>query len=160
MNTYSVMFGGEAGYGVMSAGMMVARAASRNSLWSMVVNEYPSLIKGGLNTCMARLGAEPLAAHEESFQFLGALSQQAFDQNYSKVRTDGIVLYDCESVKTPEVQGDAPGIWIGLPLLQKLPGDAAKVMGNSALLGAFCDYCKIEYTVVVIDPPIKPRQGK
>ena len=138
MNTYSVMFGGEAGYGVMSAGMMVARAASRNSLWSMVVNEYPSLIKGGLNTCMARLGAEPLAAHEESFQFLGALSQQAFDQNYSKVRTDGIVLYDCEAVKTPEVQGDAPGIWIGLPLLQKLPGDAAKVMGNSALLGAFC----------------------
>ena len=92
MNTYSVLFGGEAGYGVMSAGMIVARAASRNSLWSMVVNEYPSLIKGGLNTCMARLGTEPLAAHEENFQFLGALSQQAFDQNYSKVRADGIVF--------------------------------------------------------------------
>lgn len=138
MKTYTAMFGGEAGYGVMSAGAMVAKAAARNSLWSMVVNEYPSLIKGGLNTCLVRLAQEPVGAHEDELDFLGALSQQAFDSYFHRVRSGGIVLYDNAAVKVQNLEIPKGVRLIGMALLQKLPGDAAKVMANSALLGAFC----------------------
>ena len=135
---YTCMFGGEAGYAVMSAGTMVAKAAGRNGLWSVVVNEYPSLIKGGLNTCLVRLGEKPLAAYEEDLDFLGVLSQPAFDMNVGKVKKGGVVLYDGKSVK-PDLEKVPEGVILySVELLQSISGDAAKVMSNSALLGAFC----------------------
>lgn len=134
---YTCMFGGEAGYGVMSAGTMVAKAASRNGLWTMVVNEYPSLIKGGLNTCLVRIGEKPLTAYEEELDFLGALSQPAFDLNVKKVKQGGVVLFDAKSVK-PDMEKVPEGVELyPVELLQSISGDAAKVMSNSALVGGF-----------------------
>lgn len=136
--TYTCMFGGEAGYGVMSAGAMVAKATMRNGLWSMVVNEYPSLIKGGLNTCLVRVAQEPLTAYEDALDFLGAVSQPAFDLNVGKVKSGGMVLYDAKLVK-PDPQLVPQGVKLfPVSILEFLTSDAAKVMSNSALLGAFC----------------------
>ncbi|HEY3424304.1 MAG TPA: 2-oxoacid:acceptor oxidoreductase subunit alpha [Negativicutes bacterium] len=136
--TYSCLFGGEAGYGVMSAGAMVAKGAGRNGLWSFVVNEYPSLIKGGLNTCLVRLGNKPLQSYHDEIDFLGALSQQAFDLYAAKVKSGGMVLYDSGSIMADPEKVAAGVTLFPVALMQSLPGDAAKVMANSSLLGAFC----------------------
>lgn len=135
---FTCMFGGEAGYGVMSAGSMVAKGANRNGLWSIVVNEYPSLIKGGLNTCLVRLDEEPVTGYEEKVDFLGVLSQPAFDVNISKVVPGGTIVYDANAVKPGNGQLPAGVRLLAAPLVASLPGDSAKVMANSALLGAFC----------------------
>jgi 2-oxoglutarate ferredoxin oxidoreductase subunit alpha len=136
--SFICMFGGEAGYGVMSAGAMVAKTAGRNGLWSFVVNEYPSLIKGGLNTCLVRLGEAPLDAYEEKLDFLGVLSQPALDQNYAKLKADATLLYDADTVKPDTAKLPATVRLAPVKLVQALTGDAAKVMANSAMLGAFC----------------------
>lgn len=136
--TFIAMFAGEAGYGVMSAGTIVARAAGRNGLWAFVANEYPSLIKGGLNTCLVRLSPAPLTACSEELDFLATLSPVGLAQNYGKLRPGAILLYDDAAV-TPDPARLPAGIRaIPLKLTQGLAGDAAKVMANSAMLGAFC----------------------
>ena len=135
---FTVMFGGQAGYGIMSAGTIMAKAAGRNGLWAFVVNEYPSLIKGGLNTCTISFDNRPVQAHEERLDFLGALSQAALDQNYDKLDWDAAVLYDSEAVK-PDLAKVPAGVKLyPVKLIGALVGETAKVMANSALLGAFC----------------------
>lgn len=135
---FTCMFGGEAGYGVMSAGSMVAKGANRSGLWSIVVNEYPSLIKGGLNTCLVRLHEEPVTGYEEKLDFLGVLSQPAFDVNISKVMPGGIVVYDAGAVSPGNRELPEGVRLLASPLIAAVAGDSAKVMANSALLGAFC----------------------
>lgn len=135
---YTCVFAGEAGYGVMSAGAFLAKGASRNGLWGIVVNEYPSLIKGGLNSCLVRIAETKVDAYDEQVDFLGVLSQPGYDLHIAKVRPGGIVLYDSKAV-TPNSDLAAPGvIFAPVGLLNLAPGDAGKIMANSALLGAFC----------------------
>lgn len=134
---YIVMFGGEAGYGVMSAGMMLAKTAVRNGLCAIVVNEYPSLIKGGLNNCLVRLTAQPMTGFEEKVDVLGAISQQAYDLNVGQVKTGGVVFHDV-SVDVAALPPPPGVLCVPVRLIQPGTGDVAKVMANSAVLGAFC----------------------
>jgi len=136
--SYVCMFGGEAGYGVMSAGAMLAKAAGRNGLWAFVANEYPSLIKGGLNTCLVRLSENPLQAYEQPLDFLGVLSQAGLEQNSHYLKSGGLLLFDADNVRPDTAKLPAGVRLFPLKLTQALTGDAAKVMVNSALLGAFC----------------------
>lgn len=134
---FIVMFGGEAGYGVMSAGTLLAKAVVRNSLQAMVVNEYPSLIKGGLNNCLVRISDVPLTSYEEEFDILGAVSQQAYELNVGKVKPGGVVFHDV-GVKTDKVPPPDGVVLVAVQLVQSGSADTAKVMANSAVLGAFC----------------------
>jgi len=134
---FTLMFGGEAGYGVMSAGAMLAKAAVRNSLQAIVVNEYPSLIKGGLNTCLVRFAESPMSSFEEEVDILGAVSQQAYDLNVAKVRPGGVVFHDI-GIKVDTV-APRDGVTLApVRLIQSGTGELAKIMANSAVLGAFC----------------------
>lgn len=135
---YTCLFGGEAGYGVMSAGSMVAKGANRSGLWSYVVNEYPSLIKGGLNSCLARLSNQPLTAYEEKIDFLGLFSQQAFEGHAHQLTPGAIVLYDSTNVIVDENKVPAGTLLYPIALSEYIPKGGAKIMGNSAMLGAFC----------------------
>ena len=134
---FTCLFAGEAGYGVMSAGATVAKAAGRNNLWAFVVNEYPSLIKGGLNTCLVRLAAAPRTAHEETLDCLAVLSPAGLEQNGHRLQPGGTLIADASL--TVDSSRLAAGIRVcQLPLLQKGGGDIGKIMSNSAMLGAFC----------------------
>ena len=118
---FIVLFGGEAGYGVMSAGMMLARTAVRNSLKAVVVNEYPSLIKGGLNNCLVRISDSPLTSFEEELDVLGAVSQQAYELNVGIVKPGGLVFHDA-GVKVDAVAPPAGVTLVAVSLIS--PGRA------------------------------------
>ncbi|WP_346355626.1 2-oxoacid:acceptor oxidoreductase subunit alpha [Azotosporobacter soli] len=135
---FTCLFGGEAGYGVMSAGSLVAKSAMRSGLSAVVVNEYPSLIKGGLNTCLVRIAEQTLLAYEEEVDFLGALSQPAFELNIGRVKKGGSVLYDTKAVRTDSIKTPEGVRLIGVDLSGALPEKGAKIMLNSVLLGGFC----------------------
>ena len=52
--------GGEAGFGIMASGMMLARLfPGMGIIFSL--NEYPSLIRGGHNAVTVRLATEPFS---------------------------------------------------------------------------------------------------
>lgn len=135
---YTCLFGGEAGSGVMSTGSMIAKGANRQGLWSFVVNEYPSLIKGGLNSCLTRLSDQPLTAYEEPLDFLGVFSQQAFDCHAQQLGPNGIVLYDSANVKVDEKKVPIGTVLYPISLTEHIPSGGTKIMGNSVMLAAFC----------------------
>ncbi len=134
---FTVMFGGQAGYGIMSAGTMLARAAGRNGLWAFVVNEYPSLIKGGTNTCRVCIAGKPVETYEDGLDFLCALSQEVIDQNYEHLNNGAAILYDSDAVNPDMARVPAGTKLYPLKLVGTLTGDA-KVMANSAMVGALC----------------------
>lgn len=49
-NSLSWKIGGEAGYGIMTSGLIFAKVCSRAGLHVFDHTEYPSLIRGGHNT--------------------------------------------------------------------------------------------------------------
>lgn len=134
---YTCLFGGEAGYGVMSAGSIIAKGANRSGLWSFVVNEYPSLIQGGLNSCLVRLSDSPLTSYEETIDFLGLFSQQAFDCYADKLSPGAIVLYDPATIQVDGSKVPAGTSLCPISLASHIPKGAAKIMINSAMLGGF-----------------------
>ncbi|MDR3564264.1 MAG: 2-oxoacid:acceptor oxidoreductase subunit alpha [Negativicutes bacterium] len=140
-SSYICQFVGEAGYGVMSAGSMVAKAAGRNGLWAFIASEYPSLIKGGLNTCLVRLSDQPVTAYEEELDFLGVMSQEGLEQNYTKLKQGAVLLYDADAVQVDPAKLTAGVAAFPVKLLQAIAGDSAKFMANSAMVGAFCALC-------------------
>jgi 2-oxoglutarate ferredoxin oxidoreductase subunit alpha len=155
---FTCLFAGEAGYGVMSAGSTLAKAAGRNGLWAFVVNEYPSLIKGGLNTCLVRLAASPLQAHEEPLDFFAGLSQEGLEQNYSRLKPGATLLVDTAiKVDSSRLPSDVR-VYL-LPLIQKGSGDVAKIMSNSAMLGAFCSISgfPLELVEAVLEGEFNPE---
>lgn len=135
---YTCLFAGEAGYGVMSAGSIIAKGANRNDLWSFVVNEYPSLIQGGLNSCLVRLSDQPISSYEESLDFLGLFTQQGFDYYAAKLNPGAIVLYDPATTQVDESKVPAGTVLYPVPLASFIPKGGAKIMINSAMLGSFC----------------------
>ncbi|AIF50515.1 2-oxoacid:acceptor oxidoreductase subunit alpha [Pelosinus sp. UFO1] len=137
---YTCLFGGEAGYGVMSAGSIIAKGANRSGLWSFVVNEYPSLIQGGLNSCLVRLSNKPITAYEETIDFLGLFSQQAFDCYADKLSPSAIVLYDAATTKIDATKVPEGTLLCPVALASSIPKGGAKIMINSAMLGAFAAF--------------------
>ena len=135
---YTCLFGGEAGAGVMSTGSMIGKGANRQGLCSFVVNEYPSLIKGGLNSCLTRLSDQPITAYEETLDFLGLFSQQAFDCYAAQLGPNAIVLYDSLTVKIDEGKIPQGTVLYPIPLAEHIPSGGTKIMGNSVMLAAFC----------------------
>lgn len=134
---FTILFGGEAGYGTMSAGSLVAKAAVRKGFWAHNINEFPSLIKGGLNTSHVAICPEKITSTGREVDFVGVVSQPALDINLSRLKEGGILLYDNDSVKLDETKLPKDSLAIGISFNHFLPDTAAKVMSNAILLGAF-----------------------
>lgn len=127
---FSWKIGGEAGYGIMTTGLIFARAFSRLGFWAFANNEYPSLIRGGHNTYQIRVSDEEIHSHEEKIDLLAALNMETIDLHKSELRgPDSGIIYDNSE------EGSAPqmGKLYGVPL-SKIAED--KIMVNTVALGA------------------------
>src|SRR3989344_9013084 len=65
--------GGEAGFGIMAAGTMLARAYARRGYHVFATNEYPSLIRGGHNLITVRIAVKPFSSMNRDVHILIAL---------------------------------------------------------------------------------------
>lgn len=136
-SVFTILFGGEAGYGTMSAGSLIAKAAVRKGFWAHNITEFPSLIKGGLNTSLVCISEEKVTSANPSVRFLGVLSQPALDIHLPRLEKNGILLYDSGAVHIAEGQLPPDIVAIGMNIKQELPVGAPNVMSNALLLGAF-----------------------
>lgn len=102
-NNCSVLVGGEAGYGIMSLGIMIEFAASRGGLYVFGNNEVPSLIRGGHNTYQVRMSETPVHVHTDEIHILIALHKQAIDEHLPNLAKDGIVIYDADEIEYESV---------------------------------------------------------
>lgn len=138
INNLSWKMGGEAGYGIMSAGLIFSKTCSRGGLYVVDTNEYPSLIRGGHNTHQVRVSNKEIYSLEKKVDLLVALNRETIDMHKDELTSGGGIIYDGEKINigTQELGKDDINFYsVPLNRLVKEAG-GIEVMRNNVALGA------------------------
>ncbi len=129
---FSWRIGGEAGYGINTAGLLFSRICMSHGLHVFGEREYPSLIRGGHNTYSVRFSDKPLVTHSRFFDVLAALNSVAVSKELSDARSGAIIIHD--SSITPEVKRGVKLMPLPISDLAAKHGDA-KLLMNTVVIG-------------------------
>ena len=160
-NTLSVMIGGEAGYGIMTAGEILARCFSRGGLHVHTDVEYPSLIRGGHNTYQVCISDREISGILERVDILIALDDTTLNEHRKELREGSQILFDLYE-KPIDPKKDYPwlkGEVVPIPLsdiVKDRKGD--KVMRNTVAIGACIGL--IDYDFAYLEQVIRTTFGK
>lgn len=129
MDSVTVKIGGEAGFGIMASGTMLAKTFSRLGYHVLATNEYPSLIRGGHNLVTVRIATGKFEAMNRDLHLLVALNRETVDLHKQELSENAFVMYD------PKDGEFNPGIAVPFTeFVTKLGGDP--VMRNTVAIGA------------------------
>ncbi len=98
-NNLTWLIGGEAGFGIQSAGHYFALACSRGGLFVFGNAEYPSLIRGGHNSNTIRVADFEVSVHKEKLNLILAMNEETLLMHGKELVPGGAVIYDAEAVK-------------------------------------------------------------
>ena len=137
-NGLSWKIGGEAGYGIMTTGLIFAKACSRAGLRVFDHIEYPSLIRGGHNTYQVRAEVEEVFSHVKNVDLLVALNEETIDKHKEELAPGGGIIYDGDVIPlSKEDLGREDVKLYHIPLLRLAEESGGRrIMINSVALGA------------------------
>ncbi len=135
-NHLSWKIGGEAGFGIMSAGEMFGRALVRSGLFVFGTTDYPSLIRGGHNTYYIRAEPRPVFTHIRPLDILVALNEDTIARHIGELWTQGLILYDPQTVKDIAKYNRSDVKFIPVPLTKLAKDAGGEFLRNTAALGA------------------------
>ncbi len=95
-NNLNWKIGGEAGYGILSAGEIFAYACAHGGLETFAYLEYPSLIRGGHNTYQVWARADNVQSHSHLVDLLVGLNKETIDRHVEEVVPGGGLVYDTD----------------------------------------------------------------
>ncbi|MFA5136370.1 MAG: 2-oxoacid:acceptor oxidoreductase subunit alpha [Patescibacteria group bacterium] len=124
--------GGEAGFGILTTGLVFSKIASRLGYYVFDFIQYPSLIRGGHNTYDVGFADKPVYSLKQDIDLLVCLNQETFTQHADRLSPDSLVLYD-----SSEFDCVGPYKKVSVPfkkILTDLKGQV--VMKNTIALGA------------------------
>lgn len=149
-NTLSWKVGGEAGFGIMTTGLIFAKACSRGGLHVFDTSEYPSLIRGGHNTYQVRAGEEEVHSQTRSIDLLVALNRETVDKHKEKVAPGGGIIYDGEKIPLDKDELGREDIKLYPVPLERLAKETGggRVMINSVALGASVAIINYEFDLL------------
>lgn len=129
--------GGEAGFGIMSSGTMLAKTFSRSGYHVLATNDYPSLIRGGHNLITLRIGTHRFESMNRDVHILVALNKQTIDLHKDELNEGAVVIYDPKDYQWVDSDFPRKTFGFGVPLTEivtRHKGDP--VMRNTVALGA------------------------
>lgn len=91
---YNWKIGGEAGFGIMTSGLIVAKIATRSGYHIFDYSEYPSLIRGGHNTYEVVISKDPVGAPKWEVDMLACLNKDTFLFHKDRLHEKSYVIYD------------------------------------------------------------------
>jgi 2-oxoglutarate ferredoxin oxidoreductase subunit alpha len=128
----TVMIGGEAGQGVQSMGIILARTLARAGYQVFGDQDYESRVRGGHNFFRVRVSDSEVGAVSESVDVLVALNRETVDLHRRELSARGVVLYDGEQIS--DVGSD--GRLLPVPLVRLAEQSGGRIVANSVALGA------------------------
>jgi len=129
---YTWKIGGEAGFGIMTTGLLFSKIAARRGYDIFDFIEYPSLIRGGHNAYEVVVSDEKVSALKKEIDILVCLNKATFDFNKSRCVSKARIIFDPE-VFTPD--GDFTLVPVPFTsILKELQGQV--IMKNTIALGA------------------------
>lgn len=129
---YTWKIGGEAGFGIMTTGLVFSKIVNRLGYFSFDYVEYPSLIRGGHNAIETIISDEPVHSLKKDIDLLVCLNEETYKLHKPRFQAQGQIIYDSE-----EFQINENFTKISVPfkkLLADLKGQA--VMKNTIAMGA------------------------
>lgn len=126
MKPFIFKIGGEAGFGIISAGLNVSKLAARSGYFAFDYSEYPSIIRGGHNLMQIVISDEPVRAQYKTADFLVALNKETIDLHIDELGEGAGLL--CDEENKPTEQGAKINIFL-IPI-----NKIAKEIGGSLLL--------------------------
>src|SRR3989344_658762 len=94
----TVKIGGEAGFGIMTTGLLMGKIATRSGYHAFEYAEYPSLIRGGHNVIEIRISDEKIYSQQKTVDVLVCLNLETFNLHAHEVREGGVVVYDADRI--------------------------------------------------------------
>lgn len=147
--------GGEAGYGIMSTGLMFSKIFTKKGYFVVDGNEYPSLIRGGHNTYTVRVSSKNISSVVENINILVALNKKTIEIHQDELSYGGYILYDGEEYSIDKIKKERKDINYIIVPFSKILSDigAPKVMINNVSLGA--SVAVLNYDLEVLKSVIK-----
>ena len=143
-NKLNWKIGGEAGYGILSAGELFAAACAHGGLQTFAYLEYPSLIRGGHNTYQVLVREDIVRSHSSHIDLLVALNQATIEKHLGEIVPGGALMYDADdpTLKNYACPRSSEVGCFGVPFetIAKQAG-GEKVMRNAVAVAASLALC-------------------
>jgi len=126
--------GGEAGQGVQSVGLLLAKVLARSGYQVFADQDYESRVRGGHNFFRVRVSKDKVGAITEDVDILIALDSDSIRLHKAEMTSRGVIIFDGEKVRG--VSSKKANV-LGMPLekmAEETTGD--KLMLNTVALGA------------------------
>lgn len=124
----NVVLGGEAGQGLQTIGLVLARTFLAGGLHVMVVNEFMSRIRGGSNSVTLRAAAQPVRAFSDRIDCCVLFDQDALARLRGRCAEGTVLIGD------PKIFGEMAGM-LPLPLHELSAPVGGALYGNSIVCG-------------------------
>lgn len=132
LNEINVRLAGEAGQGIVAAGMMLCRMYRAGGLRVFAIQDYMSRIRGGSNFLQVRAAAAPVYAPRQKADLIIALDKEAALANAGALAPGGLLVLDAAASGVKELRDD----WLDLPFSALAREAGGPVYANSVALGA------------------------
>lgn len=163
MDSVTWKIGGEAGFGIMAAGTMLARAFARRGYHVMATNEYPSLIRGGHNIVTVRVAVKPFASMNRDVHILVALHNGAVELHKDELNENALVVFDPKDHQWKLEDFPKPAVLLPVPLSELVQSaGGTPIMRNTVALGVTVALLGADFSVLeeVIHDQFKKKNQK
>jgi 2-oxoglutarate ferredoxin oxidoreductase subunit alpha len=149
LNDVTWMIGGEAGFGIQSAGHIFALAAARGGLHAFGTAEYPSLIRGGHNSDAIRVADREVYVHKEQLDLLLAMNKETLDLHLKEIVAGGGVIYDSDVIKSETIK-IPEGVKVFAVPLKKIAMEMGKGDITRNTVGVAASFALVDYDIEII----------
>lgn len=131
-NVFTFKIGGEAGFGIKSAGESFSKIALRSGFNVFNYIEYPSLVRGGHNVMQVTFSEKPVYSQYVETDFLVALNQETVDLHKNELKNNGGLLYDSSTTSMQKIK--VTGLPAGVTAFPVPLTDLARKAGVSMIM--------------------------
>ena len=100
--------GGEAGFGIMTSGLVFSKIATRSGYHIFDYTEYPSLIRGGHNTYEVHVSDKPIVSSQWNIDLLVCLNKETYELHKHRLTKESMVMYDPDVFEISEIHDLIP----------------------------------------------------
>ncbi len=131
MIDFTWKIGGEAGFGIMTTGVVFSKIATRSGYHIFDYIEYPSLIRGGHNAYEVHVSENKIAHLKSDIDVLVCLNKETYEKHKHRLTSSSLVVFDQDEF---EISEDIKKIIVPFKkILANLKGQP--VMKNTIALG-------------------------
>lgn len=151
MKPITVKIGGEAGFGIMTTGLLMGKIATRSGYHAFDYPEYPSLIRGGHNVVEIRISDQKVYSQEKQTDVLICLNEETLKLHLGEVKDGGIIVLDKDKIDSSKYQDRQPPgvVYVHIPFA-KIIQEAVlpMVMLNNIALGVMVGLLGADFEIL------------